>query len=201
MRSQEVGLPIAALFKPSTLKPEAFCAAGDEDTSTPTAVAESRLKSVPEGAGEAAEGAAPEAAAAADDGQQAAAGAQDFPEAAQRGPSRQPSRRSLDWKRQESMLIGSVSALCLLQESCSVRSRRQPNSEEQFATHMQQPTTPRQQCPERCAVHLRCCSVYTHRCSVITSHRADGAHNAEDYSSWGLVQVHLISCSVVASRP
>ena len=76
-------------------------------------MAESRLKQVPEGAEEAAEPAAQEAAAGAVDGQQAA-GAQDFPEATQRGPSRQPSRKSLDWKRQESMLIGTVSAPCLL---------------------------------------------------------------------------------------
>ena len=77
-------------------------------------MAESRLKQVPEGAEEASEPAAQEAAAGTVDGQQAAAGAQDFPEATQRGPSRQPSRKSLDWKRQESMLIGTVSAPHLL---------------------------------------------------------------------------------------
>jgi hypothetical protein len=76
---------------------------------TPTAVTESRLKSVQEGSEQAAE---PQGAAAADDGQQQAAAAQDFPEAAQRAASRQLSRKSLDWKRQESLLIGSVSVMC-----------------------------------------------------------------------------------------
>jgi hypothetical protein len=101
--------------EPNRLSRDCLWLPGDEDTSTPTAVAESRLKAVPEGAGEATESATPEAVVA--DNMQQAAGAQDFPEAAQRGPSRQPSRKSLDWKRQESMLIGSVSTPYVLPET------------------------------------------------------------------------------------
>lgn len=73
---------------------------------TPTGAAEPSLKSVQEGGKEAADEEMQETVVV-DDGQVDAG--KKLPPAVQRSASHQPSRKSMDCKRQESLLIGSVS--------------------------------------------------------------------------------------------